>query len=84
MRVYVGHDLFYFADAGSRVRFVKNPLRYCRQLSDPVTRVRFKPSRRSPHTDFGGRPYYFANDSTFAVFKASPQRFVLGRGGMTR
>ena len=37
LRVFVGHDLFYFADAATRARFVKEPLRYCRRLTDPVT-----------------------------------------------
>lgn len=83
-RVFIGHDLFYFADAASRARFVRNPLRYCRQLTDPVTRRRFKPSSRSPRAEFGGRPYYFSSDSTCARFKAAPQQFQLGAGGMTR
>jgi YHS domain-containing protein len=80
LRVFVGHDLFYFADAGSRARFVKAPLRYCRRLTDPVTLGRFTPTTRSPHLDYAGRPYWFASDSTFTVFKAMPDSFAMRRG----
>jgi len=80
LRVFVGHDLFYFADAASRARFVKEPLRYCRRLTDPVTLRRFRPTPRSPHLEYRGRPYWFAGDSTFVAFKATPDSFAVRRG----
>ena len=43
MRLVIGHDLFYFAGPRERERFVKDPLRYCRRLTDPVTLRRFEP-----------------------------------------
>jgi YHS domain-containing protein len=79
-RVFVGHDLFYFANAAERQKFIANPLGYCRQLTDPVTLARFKPSRQSPHTTFRGRPYYFASDSTFESFNAAPDSFAVRKG----
>jgi YHS domain-containing protein len=84
MRVFIGHDLFYFADGASRRRFAKHPLRYCTALTDPVTRTRFKPTRRSPRVEYEGRPYYFSSDSTRTAFQADPARFRFGRGGMVR
>jgi YHS domain-containing protein len=80
LRLFVGHDLFYFADAAARARFLRQPLRYCRRLTDPVTLRRFRPTSRSPHLEYGGRPYWFAGDSTFAAFKATPDSFAVRRG----
>ena len=73
----VGRDLFYFASARSRRRFAKDPLRYCKILSDPVTGSRFTVSRASPHLEYHGRHYYFSGDSTLGVFNVAPDRFAL-------
>jgi YHS domain-containing protein len=80
MRTYVGHDVFYFSGVAERDRFRKDPLRYCRRLTDPVTLKRFAPSRRSPHFEWKGRPYYFGNDSTRAVFASMPDSFAVRKG----
>ena len=80
LRVFVGHDIFYFADAASRARFLREPLRYCRRLTDPVTLRRFRPTPRSPHLEYLRRPYWFAADSTFRVFQATPDSFAVRRG----
>ena len=80
LRVFVGHDLFYFADAAARARFVKDPLRWCTRLTDPITQRRFRPTSTSPHLNFRGRPYWFASDSTFTVFRAMPDSFALRKG----
>ena len=79
-RVFIGHDLFYFADAASRVRFMKEPLRWCQRLTDPVTLSRFRPTARSPHLEYRGRPYWFASESTFTAFRATPDSFAVRRG----
>ena len=79
-RVFIGHDLFYFADAASQARFEKQPLRWCKRLTDPVTLRRFEPGARSPHLTYMGRGYWFASDSTLAAFKAAPERFALRQG----
>ena len=69
MRLFVGHDLFYFSNRTERAAFQRDPLKFCRRLSDPVTLVRFQPKRGSPHFVYHGRPYYFRSDSTFAAFR---------------
>ena len=71
-RVWIGHDAFYFASHDSRERFLKEPLRYVRMLSDPVTEQRFHPTAASPRLEYRGRPYYFAAESTRARFRAHP------------
>jgi YHS domain-containing protein len=80
LRVFVGHDLFYFSDAAARARFLKDPLRWCSRLTDPVTQRRFHPTRTSPHLAWHGRPYWFASDSTLMVFRAMPDSFALRKG----
>jgi YHS domain-containing protein len=80
MRTFVGHDIFYFSGTTERNLFRKNPLRYCRRLTDPVTLKRFKPSRGSPHLKWMGRPYYFASDSTRAAFASMPDSFAIRKG----
>ena len=80
MRLVIGHDLFYFAGRRERERFLKDPLRYCRRLTDPVTLRRFEPRRTSPKLEYHGRTYYFAADSTFAMFRAAPDSFAVRKG----
>jgi len=80
MRTYVGHDVFYFSGATERDRFRKDPLRYCRRLTDPVTLKRFTPSRKSPTLEWRGRPYYFANGATRATFASMPDSFAVRKG----
>ena len=79
-RVFIGHDLFYFADAGSQARFERDPLRWCKRLTDPVTLKRFQPTRSSPHVTHMGRRYWFASDSTRLAFQARPDSFALRKG----
>jgi YHS domain-containing protein len=80
LRVRVGVDFFYFAGAGTRDRFARDPARWARTLSDPVTLVRFTPSSRSPRTTWQGRLYMFGSDSTATTFRAMPDSFATRRG----
>ena len=43
-RVYVGHDIYFFADSLNRIAFKHAILKYSGVLTDPVSRVRFTPS----------------------------------------
>ena len=80
LRVFVGHDLFFFSDAKAKATFSAHPLRYCGRLTDVVSRARFAPTVKSPHTVFRGRPYYFAGPETFAQFQAMPDSFAIRKG----
>ncbi|HEU4723771.1 MAG TPA: hypothetical protein VFU59_00595 [Candidatus Eisenbacteria bacterium] len=80
MRTYVGHDVFYFSGLRERDRFRRDPLAFCRRLTDPVTLRRFPVSRKSPHLQWNGRPYYFASDSTRALFASMPDSFAIRKG----
>lgn len=79
-RVFIGHDLFYFSDAAARQQFLRDPLRYAKRLTDPVTLARFTPTKRSHRRMFNGRDYWFATDSTYRAFAATPDSFAVRRG----
>jgi YHS domain-containing protein len=79
-RLFIGQDVFFFTGHRERARFVADPLRYCRRLTDPVTLRRFAPRRSSPSLKYRGRTYYFSADSTLAAFKAAPDSFAVRRG----
>lgn len=74
-RTYLGQDVFFFADEGSRKKFLKHPLKFCGIIGDPVSNARFQPTKESPHTEYQGRQYYFQSDSTLHAFQIAPDRF---------
>jgi len=80
LRAYVNHEVFCFSSHDAMERFEKHPLRYCGLVTDPVNRARFKPSAASPHFEYGGRPYYFAAESTLVTFRAMPDSFATRKG----
>jgi len=75
LRARVNQDIFFFSSAGAKNRFTKDPLRYAKTLTDPVSFTRFHTTKGSPHVVFRGRDYYFAADSTLARFQAEPERW---------
>lgn len=75
LRVKLNQDVYFFSSVSAMKLFRRDPLRYCGLLTDPVSRVRFHPSRQSPHVTFRGRDYYFAADSSLVRFQAEPERF---------
>ncbi len=78
--MFVNHELFVFADASTRERFRKDPLRYCGILTDPVSKVRFRPTARAPRTEYDGRLYFFTEPGTLARFTAHPDSFAFRKG----
>ena len=72
LRTKVNWELFYFSSKAAKDLFVKNPLRYCGLLTDPVTRQRFQPTAKSPHATYRGREYYFSADSCRTRFLGTP------------
>jgi len=79
-RVFVNHEIYFFSNRGALDRFRKQPLRYCGIVTDPVSRARFRPTARSPHRDYHGRPYFFTSDSTRLTFQAAPDSFAVRKG----
>ena len=75
LRARVNQDIFFFSSVSAKNRFVKDPLRYAKYLTDPVTFQRFRATKSSPRAVFRGRDYYFATDSTLAAFQAEPEKW---------
>lgn len=82
LRIKMNHEIFYFSSKAARDLFLKNPLRYCGLLTDPVGKQRFQPTAQSPRATFRGRSYYFAADSSRTRFLGAPEKFAdRGVGG---
>ena len=79
-RAFVNHEVFYVHDAAALRKFLRNPTRYSGLLTDPVSRVRFQPSSRSPRMVFRDRPYFFQDRANLRTFKAMPDTFAYRRG----
>jgi YHS domain-containing protein len=76
MRAQLNHEIFYFSGAEALQQFRKHPTRYCGYLTDPVSTVRFRPTAKSAHLEFGGRAYYFQSDSTRRSFQSEPEKYA--------
>jgi YHS domain-containing protein len=80
LRAYVNHEIYFFSNEKAMKRFRKDPLKYCGLLTDVVTKTRFRPTKKSPKTEYMMRPYYFTSDSTLLAFKSMPDSFAVRRG----
>jgi YHS domain-containing protein len=84
LRVQVNHDLFFVSHADYAEKIRKNPLKYCKLLTDPVTREVFRPKKKSPRIDYAGKSYFFSSDSTRAVFASNPPMYEFPPESMSR
>ena len=82
--VRVNHEVYFFSDGVARHRFLRGPLRWCGDLTDPVTLERFRPDRRSPRLEWSERPYYFSSTETRDTFLADPDMYSDPREGMAK
>ena len=69
----VNHEIYFVSTPSALRSFRRNPLKYCGDVTDPVSLERFRPDKNSPRMDWGDRPYFFASDSTLAAFRESPE-----------
>jgi YHS domain-containing protein len=76
-REYVNHDVYLLADEAARKEFDADPLRYCGDLTDPVTKKRFHPTRSSPRRRYHKRLYVFSTPVTAAKFRADPKQYAV-------
>jgi YHS domain-containing protein len=79
LRARVNGEIYRFARAVTRDRFRRDPVRFCGILRDPVSGVRFRPGRLSPHLVFDDCPYFFASDSTRDVFRRNATAYAIHR-----
>jgi YHS domain-containing protein len=79
LQARVNGEIYRFAGPLTRHRFVKDPVRWCGILRDPVSAVRFYPDRFSPRVSTQESPYFFDSDSTYRVFKIDPEHYAIHR-----
>lgn len=82
LRVWVGHEVFFFSTADARARFEADPNRYYTVLTDPVTGRRFRPDHASPREVHDGRLYVFADSASRAEFTRAPRRHSVPMAAM--
>jgi YHS domain-containing protein len=82
LRHRIGFEIYYFSNRAELDRFKKDPLRYCGELTDPVTMARFRPTASSPRTVYADRAYYFASETSQAEFLTRPEQHKDRRNGM--
>ena len=75
LRRRIGHDLFYFSTAQAMRLFDRDPLKYVKILSDPVTSDRFPATHASPHETYKDRTYYFASDANRVIFDTDREKY---------
>ena len=76
LRSYVNYEAYFFSDSRAKKKFDKQPWKWSGRVTDPVTRERFVPTKKSPQTVHAGRPYFFRSDSTRTVFLADAERYA--------
>ncbi len=79
LRTHVNGEVYRFATPVTLARFRRHPARWCGVLRDPVTGVRFFPSRLSPRFEMADGPYFFVSDSSYEAFRADTARYAIRR-----
>ncbi len=79
LKSQVNHELYFFADPEAKRKFDERPWKYCGTVTDPVSRERFAPDKKSLREDWMGRPYFFRTDSTRVAFLADPTPYAMAR-----
>ncbi len=74
--ILMNWEVFFFCDEEARGRFVRDPLRWCGALTDPVTLQRFVPEDASPRLRHTERVYYFASVDSREAFASDPARYA--------
>ncbi|MEZ5063897.1 MAG: hypothetical protein R3B81_04140 [bacterium] len=72
----LNHEIYFFSDLGSRLRFTTAPWKWCGSVTDPVSHERFAPDAGSPALAYRDQLYYFRADSTKATFLEMPEMYA--------
>lgn len=82
-RVRLNHEVFFVSDLDAREEFLREPLRYCGTLTDPVSGERFTPTPDSPRLEHSGTTFILSSRETLDAFRAEPRRFAPPDGEMS-
>lgn len=81
-RVFVNWETYFLSSDAALAKFRADPLKYVGTVTDPVTRERFRPTRRHTRIDHEGRIIWFAKAENAARFRAGPEAYVPPMIGM--
>ncbi len=76
-RRIVNNGIYYLCCAFCIDDFSRTPLRYLKELDDPVTGASFAPRPESPLVQIDDQVYVFQNDRTRETFEKDRERFVV-------
>ena len=83
-RIFVNWETYYFSDQEAIITFRKAAFKYTGQLTDPVSRERFQPNKKSPSRKLDSRIFYFQNLDNALAFDTDPKAFVTPVVGMKK
>jgi YHS domain-containing protein len=75
-RVFVNWETYFLSDDTALAAFRATPAKYTGPITDPVTRMKFEPTQKSPRMEQGGRVFLFSSQQTAETFAATPDSFV--------
>lgn len=73
----VNYETYLFADTFGRETFRADPVRYCGLVTDPVSRVRFRPAPDAPRTTHERVLYLFQDAANLETFESDPDLYRL-------
>jgi len=73
----INYEGYFFCKPEERARFLADPIAYCGLLTDPVSKLRFRPQADSKRAEHEGVLFFFAGDETAQLFAQAPGDFFL-------
>lgn len=74
-RAFVNYEIYYFSSEEDLQKFVAAPYKYVGEVTDPVTRDRFRPTAGSPWRSYQGRLFYLESAQTATTFDTAPSDY---------
>jgi YHS domain-containing protein len=81
-RALVNYEAYYVCGDSAMAAFAAEPYRYTGKVTDPVSLVRFIPTKDSPSRSYGGRLFYFSSSKTAGAFDADREKYGTPMPGM--
>lgn len=81
-RVFVNWETYYLSSDKALAKFRAYPLKYVGTVTDPVTRERFRPTKKHTRIEHEGRVIWFAQPQNEARFRMGPEAYIPPMIGM--